>query len=70
MADNVKTGKSDVDPDAPSHVPGISEGNSKGNYEKQEGHLADGRSNSARSTGINPKAHDPIDPKMPKLSPP
>ena len=70
MDDNVRTGRADVDPDAPSHVAGINEGNTRGNYEKQAGHLADGRSNAERSTGINPKAHDAIDPSMPKLSPP
>ncbi|HEV8447502.1 MAG TPA: hypothetical protein VGQ44_11805 [Gemmatimonadaceae bacterium] len=70
MGDNVRTGRADVDPDAPSHVAGINEGNTRGNYEKQAGHLADGRSNAERSTGINPKAHDAIDPSMPKLSPP
>jgi hypothetical protein len=35
----------------------------------QPGHLADGRSTAERSTGINPKAHEPIDPRMPNLSP-
>jgi hypothetical protein len=33
------------------------------------GHKADGTSTAARSTGINPKAHEPIDPSMPNLSP-
>jgi hypothetical protein len=33
------------------------------------GHLPDGRSTAERSTGINPKAHDPILPAMPNLSP-
>jgi hypothetical protein len=70
MPDNVRTGKPDVDPDAPSHVEGISEGNSRGNYEKQHGHLPDGKSTSERSTGINAKGRDAIDPTMPKLSPP
>jgi hypothetical protein len=70
VSDNVKTGKPDVNPDAPSHVQGIGEGNAPGNYEKQDGHLPDGRSTAARSTGINPDAHDTIDPSMPKLSPP
>jgi hypothetical protein len=70
MADNVRTGKPDVHPEDPSHVSGISEGNARGNYEKQHGHLPDGRSTSERSTGINAKGRDAIDPKMPKLSPP
>ena len=55
--------------DLPSHVKGIKAGNSKGNYEKQAGHKADGRATSERSTGINAKAANPIDPRMPNLSP-
>ena len=33
---------------------GIKQGNATGNYEKMTGHLEDGRSTAARSTGINP----------------
>ncbi|MFL5840037.1 MAG: hypothetical protein ACJ77Z_06265 [Thermoleophilaceae bacterium] len=65
----IKTGDADVKPDAPSHVAGIKQGNSKGNYEKQKGHLPDGRSTAERSTGVNPSAMEPIDPSMPNLSP-
>jgi hypothetical protein len=65
----IRTGQPDVDPATPSHVPNVSEGNAVGNYEKQAGHLADGRSTAARSTGINPAERDPIDPSMPNLSP-
>jgi hypothetical protein len=65
----IKIGKPDVTPDAPSHVPGIREGNARGAYEHQPGHLPDGRSTAARSTGIDPKAREPIDPRMPNLSP-
>jgi hypothetical protein len=61
--------KPDVAPDAPSHVRGINQGNSKGNYEKQAGHAPDGRSTARRSTGISPEDHEPIDPSMPNLSP-
>jgi len=56
-------------PDISAHTPGIRSGNSKGNYEKQEGHLPNGKSTAARSTGINVKAREPIDPRMPNLSP-
>lgn len=56
-------------PDMPTHTPGINEGNAKGNYEKMPGHKPDGRSTAARSTGVNPKAREPIDPSMPNLSP-
>ena len=56
-------------PDISAHTAGINQGNSKGNYEKQRGHKPDGTSTAARSTGVNPKAHEPIDPSMPNLSP-
>jgi hypothetical protein len=65
----MRVGKPDVSPEAPSHVKGIKQGNSKGNYESQPGHKPDGRSTAERSTGINPKAREPIDPSMPNLSP-
>jgi hypothetical protein len=65
----IRTGKPDTKPDAPSHTPGINQGNSRGNYEKQAGHLPDGRSTAKRSTGVNPDAMEPIDPSMPNLSP-
>jgi hypothetical protein len=65
----IKVGKSDVSHDKPAHVKGIPQGNSSGNYEKMPGHLPDGRSTAKRSTGVNPKAHEPILPAMPNLSP-
>jgi hypothetical protein len=65
----IKTGKGDVSPDTPAHTPGVKSGNSTGHYEQQPGHLRDGRSTSRRSTGINPGPHNPIDPRMPNLSP-
>jgi hypothetical protein len=65
----IKLGKRAVKPDAPSHVRGIKQGNSRGNYESQAGHNPDGTSTAERSTGINPKARNPIDPSMPNLSP-
>jgi hypothetical protein len=55
--------------DDPTHVKGIKQGNSKGNYERQKGHKADGTSTQERSTGIGAKAREPIDPRMPNLSP-
>jgi hypothetical protein len=66
----IRTGKPDTDPGAPSHVAGVPEGNSTGNYEKMSGHNPDGTSTAERSTGVNPKAAGPIDPRMPNLSPP
>lgn len=65
----IKTGKPDVSPDKPSHTPNTKQGNSTGNYEKQRGHLPDGRSTAARSTGVRAKTKNPILPGMPNLSP-
>jgi hypothetical protein len=62
-------GKADVNTDQPTHVPGTKQGNSTGNYERQAGHEPDGRSTARRSTGVNPKGAEPIDPRMPNLSP-
>jgi hypothetical protein len=55
--------------DLPTHTPGINQGNSKGNYEKQGGHNPDGTSTAERSTGVNSAGREPIDPSMPNLSP-
>ena len=55
--------------DISAHTPGIRQGNARGNYGKQPGHRPDGTSTAERSTGINPKAREPIDPRMPNLSP-
>ena len=41
---NLSVGKRDVKPDAPAHTKGVNQGNATGNYEKQPGHLPDGRS--------------------------
>jgi hypothetical protein len=57
-----------VKPDAPAHTRGINQGN-EGPTEKQAGHLPDGRATAEKSTGINPKARNPIDPRMPNLPP-
>jgi hypothetical protein len=69
MMGNITVGKPDVSPDKPAHTPGVKQGNAKGAYEKQAGHRPDGRSTALRSTGVNPKAMEPIDPRMPNLSP-
>ena len=55
--------------DDPAHTPGVKQGNAKGNYERQGGHQPDGRSTAERSTGIDIKGREPIDPRMPNLSP-
>jgi hypothetical protein len=65
----ITVGKPDTTIDAPAHTPGTKRGNARGNYEKQAGHLPDGRSTAERSTGIDAKGRQPIDPSMPNLSP-
>jgi hypothetical protein len=65
----IRVGKPQVKHDKPAHVKGVKQGNATGNYEKQPGHLPDGRSTAERSTGVNPSAHNPILPAMPNLSP-
>jgi hypothetical protein len=65
----ITVGKPDTTIDAPAHTPGTKQGNSRGNYEKQPGHLPDGRSTAHRSTGVDVKGREPIDPSMPNLSP-
>jgi hypothetical protein len=63
------TGKPDTTQDSPAHTPGVNQGNSIGNYEKQPGHLPGGKRTAASATGINPSAHGPIDAQMPNLPP-
>jgi hypothetical protein len=65
----IRIGKPMVDTTKLGHTPGIKQGNSKGNYERQAGHLPDGRSTAERSTGVNAGMENPIDPRMPNLSP-
>jgi hypothetical protein len=66
----IKVGKPHTTTDKPSHVPGVRQGNSTGNYQRSKGHLPDGRSTAKRSTGVRPRHHNPILPAMPNLSPP
>jgi hypothetical protein len=68
-------GKRDVDPTLPSHVPGVHEGNwpARGRRKALDGDGGDDAVVSGaprRSTGIAPSIHVPIDPRMPKLTPP
>lgn len=67
---DIQTGKPDVDPAKPAHVRGVREGNAPGSYRDQPGHRADGTSTARRSTGINARDRNPIDPSAPNLSPP
>ncbi len=49
---HLRLGKPDVSVDLPSRTRGVKQGNSIGNYEKQPGHLPDGKSTAECSTGI------------------
>ncbi len=72
---NLKVGKAQGWPTLPSHVKGVRQGNAPGHLEKERGlHPEPGdrrfaRGTAERSTGINPAARNPIDPRMPNLSP-
>jgi hypothetical protein len=65
----MKFGRQNPKPDKPTHVAGTKQGNSTGNYDRMPGHNPDGTSTAERSTGINPGKREPIDPRMPNLSP-
>ena len=66
---NLTVGRPQTTPTRPAHTTGVPQGNRPGHYEKQVGHRSDGRSTAARSTGVNAEARNPIDPRMPNLSP-
>jgi hypothetical protein len=59
----IKLGKPDAKPDLPAHTRGVHEGN-EGPPAREDIHPS-----AERSTGVNPKAHNPIDPSMPPLFP-
>lgn len=77
---NIRVGKAQVTPSMASHTPGVREGNAPGpggidhnpglhaTGETGAGR-ATGTSTSRRSTGVNPKSKNPIDPRMPNLTP-
>jgi len=73
IVDNLRVGPPHIDPAAPSHQTGVHQGNRKGNLKRNSGlHPTDAwtaRGSAERSTGINPHARNPIDPRMPNLSP-
>ena len=77
MAD-IRVGKPDTTPDAPSHTPGVRQGNEGGGIENDPGLYETGetgagrptaKSTARKSTGINPEARNPIDPNSPNLPP-
>ncbi len=69
----IRVGKPDTKMDAPSHVPGVRQGNQPGGTEKDPGLEETGkytaRSYARKSTGINAKSRNPIDPNSPNLPP-
>ncbi len=74
----IRVGKPDTTMDSPSHVNGVSQGNSLGGIKKDPGLEETGetgagrptaRSYARKSTGINAKARNPIDPNSPNLPP-
>ncbi|HET9594490.1 MAG TPA: hypothetical protein VFP65_02865 [Anaeromyxobacteraceae bacterium] len=72
---NLKVGKAQTHPSKPSHVAGVREGNRRGNIDREAGVHQDpedprfATGTAERSTGINARARNPIDPRMPNLSP-
>jgi len=69
---NLKVGKPDTSMTRSAHTRGVRQGNRKGSLEKEAGIYPDGdgaKGTARRSTGINPDAMNPIDPRMPNLSP-
>ncbi len=72
---NLRVGKAQESPSRPSHVRGVREGNRRGNIDKEAGIHTDekdprfAKGTAQRSTGINAHARNPIDPRMPNLSP-
>jgi hypothetical protein len=71
---NISVGKPDTAPDASAHSRGVREGNGRRVIARQPGIKLVGRlmaiATVRRSTGINAKARQPIDPRMPVLTPP
>lgn len=71
---NITVGKPDTEQDASSHSVGVREGNARSRITRERGIEKAGRFMAAatprRSTGINPRARQPIDPRMPVLTPP
>jgi hypothetical protein len=65
----IRVGTPHATPDMPAHTKGVRQGNEKNAYRRQVGHRPDGTADARRSTGVNPKHHNPILPVMPSLPP-
>ena len=68
---NIRVGRPDTTPSAPSHTPGVPEGNESWGVRLSDSRLVDGqvRATARRSTGINAIRREPIDPRSPSLTP-
>jgi hypothetical protein len=60
---NVRVGTPDIAPSAPSHIPGVHEGNHPRRIGRPPIRTA------RRSTGIRWRQHSVIDPRMPVITP-
>ncbi len=71
---NVRVARRDINPKAPAHSPGVREGNQRTSMIREPGIKRLSRfmavATARRSTGVNPRARTPIDPRMPVLTPP
>ncbi|MDF4252521.1 MULTISPECIES: hypothetical protein [unclassified Streptomyces] len=64
----IRVGQPHVEPDTPTHVRGIRQGN-EGPGDRQPGHHEDGTADARRSTGVQGKKHNAIMKIMPNISP-
>jgi hypothetical protein len=53
--DNLRVGRPHTTPSKPAHTPGVRQGNTRENYQKQPGHLADGRAQPGVLRGLTRK---------------
>jgi hypothetical protein len=74
----IRVGKPDTKPDVSAHIKGVRQGNKPGGIDKDPGLFTSGEaganrpsatSTARKSTGINPKKRNPIDPNSPNLPP-
>jgi hypothetical protein len=67
---NIVVGKPDVEPSRPSHSRGVREGNlGRALIRVKRAAALVAQAAARRSTGINARGHEPIDPRMPILTP-
>jgi hypothetical protein len=69
----LRVGKPDTKMDSPSHTRGVRQGNQPGGTAKDPGLEENGpysaKSTARKSTGINARVRNPIDPNSPNLPP-